>query len=96
MFRRRRRPNPIVQALKFVGGVGLGLIVGCLAAALLAPAAGEDTRRRLRELSAGELISNPKGRWQLALEEARKARDAKEQELLADLQTAKRTGSNPS
>src|SRR5881628_1466127 len=40
-FVRRRRRSPILRALMFVLGVGLGLAVGGLIAALLAPATGE-------------------------------------------------------
>jgi gas vesicle protein len=122
-FVRRRRTSPILRALMFVVGIGLGLAVGGLIAALLAPATGEETRRRLRELVGGlapaggsrggdetstlpaatgavrdgvaGLISNPKGRFQVALEEARKEREAKERELRAEFETAKRTGEKP-
>jgi hypothetical protein len=45
---RRKRSNPIWLALKFVLGTGLGLGVGCLIAALLAPSAGEDTRSKIK------------------------------------------------
>jgi gas vesicle protein len=118
-FVRRRRTNPIVRVLKFGLGLGVGLLVGVVVAALLAPAAGEDTRRRIRELASGDvalptlsgdtaavnsgavregvagLLSNPKGRFQVALEEARKERASTEAKLMADFQTAQRTGENP-
>jgi gas vesicle protein len=131
-FVRRRRANPIVQALKFVVGVGAGLVVGCLLAALLAPRAGEDTRRKLRELLQGGdgeaspesggtaasgaasstrpiaggavetiregvagLLANPKARFQVALEEARREREVRERELRAEFEVAKRTGNSP-
>ena len=45
----RRRGNPVLQLLKFALGLLFGLIVGCVIAALLAPAAGEDTRQRLMD-----------------------------------------------
>lgn len=44
---RRRRANPLWLGLKFLVGALLGVAVGCVVAALLAPAAGEDTRNRL-------------------------------------------------
>jgi gas vesicle protein len=102
----RGRPHPLVQALKFTLGLGAGLIVGSMIAVLLAPAAGEDTRRRLLELVQGEgdavsanesgglvgLLKSPRARIQLAIEEARKEREARERELLAEFQAAKRTG----
>jgi hypothetical protein len=123
-FVRVRRKNPVVQVLKFVVGAGLGLAVGVVIAAMLTPYAGEDTRRKLRDLAKGGpkalmsggdqgatqsfpigtgevqegiagLLSNPKGRFELAKEEAQKAREAKERELQAEFQTAKRTGSAP-
>ena len=124
-FVRVRRKNPLVQALKFVVGAGVGLAVGVVVAAMLTPYAGDDTRRKLRDLAksgsksliggdgdhgetqsfpigTGEvregiagLLSNPNGRFQLAKEEAQKARQAKERELQAEFQTAKRTGSAP-
>lgn len=48
----------------------------------------------VREGVAG-LLSNPKGRFQLALEEARRERESKERELRAEFETAKRTGQSP-
>lgn len=123
-FVQPRRRNPIVQTLKFVLGAGVGLLLGCVAAALLTPNAGDDTRRKLRELvqtgpraliaggetsatqrfpigtgevraGAAGLLSNPKGRFQVAKEEAAKARQAKEQQLQAEFEVAQRTGRTP-
>jgi hypothetical protein len=97
---RRKRASPIWLGLKFVAGVGLGLMFGCVIAALLAPAAGEDTRNNLRGLvpKPGEgqpKLPAAKGRFQLALDEAKKQRDLKERELTAEFATAKRTGTAP-
>jgi hypothetical protein len=102
---RRKRANPFWLGLKFVAGVGFGLLVGCVAAALLAPAAGEDTRSNIRGLlpkpgEGGRGNGQPalpavKGRFQLALDEAKKQREIKERELTAEFATAKRTGTAP-
>lgn len=103
---RRKRANPIWTGLKFVAGAGLGLAVGCLLAALLAPAAGEDTRNKLMGMlpSGGSGGAEPKpssnsteskGRIQTALEAARRQRELKERELMAEFETAKRTGTAP-
>jgi hypothetical protein len=51
--RQRKRSNPIWVAVKFVLGLGLGFLVGCMIAALLAPSAGEDTRQALRDRVPG-------------------------------------------
>src|SRR5688500_10210229 len=47
--RQRKRASPLWVAVKFVLGLGLGFLVGCMIAALLAPSAGEDTRQALRD-----------------------------------------------
>lgn len=52
-FIRKRRRHPLVTALLFALGAGIGLLIGVIAAALLAPAAGEDTRRRLKAMLPG-------------------------------------------
>ena len=107
---RRKRANPIWLGLKFIAGAGLGVAVGCLIAALLAPAAGEDTRNKLvgmlptggsvdaepKGLPAGDSSGAPQGRIQVALDAARRQRDLKERELMAEFETAKRTGTAPS
>lgn len=114
---RRKRSNPIWLAFKFVLGAGLGLGVGCLIAALLAPSAGEDTRNKIKGMlptgGGGEAVpadaqtTRPlrgpdqpttggiKGRFQRAMDEAKKQRDLKERELTAEFATAKRTGTAP-
>lgn len=90
--------------LKFVLGVGAGLTVGAIVAAMLAPAAGEETRRKARELiergpeALGDdglagLIADPQGRLRVALDEARRARQERERELTVELAIAKQTGS---
>src|SRR5262245_50398942 len=52
-FVHRRRSNPLWVGLKFALGLSLGLAVGCLVAALLAPSAGDETRRMLRQRVPG-------------------------------------------
>jgi len=52
-FVRRRRSSPLWTGLKFLVGLSLGLAVGCLIAAMLAPAAGEDTRQMLSQRVRG-------------------------------------------
>jgi hypothetical protein len=53
-YLRRRGTSPLWTGLKFALGLSLGLAVGCLIAALLAPSAGDDTRRMLgRRLRGG-------------------------------------------
>jgi hypothetical protein len=52
-IRQRRRSNPIWIGFKFVAGLGLGFFAGCLIAALLAPAAGEDARQAIRDRLPG-------------------------------------------
>jgi hypothetical protein len=90
------------SALKLTLGVGTGLAVGCLIAALLAPAAGEDTRRELRALFSGEgagaprpILERIKTRFAQAVEAARRAQSARESQLRDEFATAKRTGSAP-
>jgi hypothetical protein len=51
--RQRKRSNPVWVAFKFVLGLGLGFLVGCMIAALLAPSAGEDTRQAIRDRVPG-------------------------------------------
>ena len=111
MIQRRHRANPIVPALKFVIGAAIGLVLGCLMAALLVPAAGEDTRRKLRTMlpidprdietkaispdGALDLLGSVRSRFQSAVDEARQARQQRERELRARLQQAQRTGRLP-
>lgn len=49
----RRRTHPVLRAVKFVLGIGVGLAFGVIVAALLAPAPGDETRRRLRDMLPG-------------------------------------------
>lgn len=111
--------RPILYVFKFILGVGIGLALGCLAGALLAPAAGEDTRRRLRATVSGEgeanstgaapgpigggtvsraigglvgLLTNPRARIQLAMDEAREERAVSERSMRAAFETARQTG----
>jgi hypothetical protein len=51
--RQRKRTNPVWVAVKFVLGLGLGFLVGCMIAALLAPSAGEDTRQAIKDRMPG-------------------------------------------
>ena len=67
-------------------GFGVGLLVGAVAAVLLAPATGEETRRRLGEKtreatdkakekagSAGEFLKDQAGRLGAAFQEGKEA-----------------------
>lgn len=106
-IRRDRRASPIVVVLKFALGLSLGLFVGVLAAALLAPAAGEDTRNKLESLlprrgpggsgagASGSPLDTLKARFRRAIEEAKQTRATRERELMAEFEVAKRTGSAP-
>ncbi|HZQ99725.1 MAG TPA: hypothetical protein VFC93_13020 [Chloroflexota bacterium] len=107
-IRRGQRTSPVVVGLKFVVGLSFGLFMGALVAALLAPAAGEDTRNKLKSMvprrasggrydaaTGGGLLDTVKARFRRAIEEAKQTRAAREQELMAEYEVAKRTGSAP-
>ena len=57
------------KVFSFLAGAFCGALIGGVAALLLTPASGED------------LKTGAKDRWQLALDEAQKAREEKQREL---------------
>ncbi len=67
------------KILGFVVGIGLGMATGYVAGLLLTPASGDDLQTQVRE------------RINQALAEGKQAASAREQELLAQFNAAKRT-----
>jgi gas vesicle protein len=65
------------KVMGFLAGAVCGALVGAVGVLLFTPASGS------------ELIRSAEERWQMTLEEARLARDAKQRELEDQFQTAK-------
>lgn len=63
----------------FMAGALCGALVGGITTLLLTPASGDDLRRQAEE------------RWQLAVDEARRARDERQRELERQFEMAKRS-----
>jgi gas vesicle protein len=59
------------KVFSFMAGALCGVLVGGVTTLLLTPASGEDLRKQAEE------------RWQLAMDEARQARDERQRELEA-------------
>jgi gas vesicle protein len=65
------------KVMGFMAGAVCGVLVGAVAALLFTPASGE------------ELVRSAEERWQLTLDEARRARDEKRLELETQYRMAK-------
>jgi len=87
-----------VENRKFIIGAAIGLVAGAATAVLVAPATGQDTRKRIREATGQakqkateitakgrDLVQTKRSQIQVAIEAGKRAAEEKRVELEAEL-----------